>query len=86
MMRPVPQREDLLALRRAVADATRLQLSGLTESAVAELVAALAGGQPDDNLLRLADGAGATRCMSLSWLPRSRGAPAWSSRRPGRPS
>ena len=58
MMRPVPQREDLLALRRAVADATRLQLSGLTESAVAELVATLAGGQPDDNLLRLADGAG----------------------------
>ena len=58
IMRPVPQRDDLLALRRAVADATRLQLSGLAESAVAELVAALAGGQPDDNLLRLADGAG----------------------------
>src|SRR6059058_4680439 len=36
-MRPVPQREDLLALRRAVGDAARLQLTGLTEAAVAEL-------------------------------------------------
>jgi DNA-binding CsgD family transcriptional regulator/tetratricopeptide (TPR) repeat protein len=57
MMRPVPQRDDLLALRRAVGDATRLQLTGLTEAAVAELVAALTGGKPDDKLLRLADGA-----------------------------
>ena len=57
MMRPVPQRDDLLALRRMVGDAARLQLSGLTEAAVAELVAALAGGMPDDKLLRLADGA-----------------------------
>ena len=57
MMRPVPQRDDLLALRRAAGDAARLQLTGLTEAAVAELVAALAGGKPDDNLLRLAGGA-----------------------------
>jgi DNA-binding CsgD family transcriptional regulator/tetratricopeptide (TPR) repeat protein len=57
MMRPVPQREDLLALRRAVGDAARLQLTGLTSAAVAKLVAALAGGEPDDKLLRLADGA-----------------------------
>ena len=57
MMRPVPQREDLLALRRVVDDAARLQLTGLTGAAVADLVAALAGGKPDDNLLRLADGA-----------------------------
>jgi DNA-binding CsgD family transcriptional regulator len=57
MMRPVPQREDLLTLRRAVGDAVRLQLTGLDEAAVTELVAALAGGQPDDKLLRLADGA-----------------------------
>jgi DNA-binding CsgD family transcriptional regulator len=56
-MRPVPQREDLLALPRAAGEATRLQLTGLTETAVADLVAALAGGQPDDELLRLADGA-----------------------------
>ena len=57
MMRPVPQRDDLLALRRVVGDATRLQLAGLTEAAVSTLIAALAGGTPDGNLLRLADGA-----------------------------
>jgi len=58
MMRPVPQREGLPALRREVGDAARLQLDGLTEGAVAELVAALAGARPDDALLRLAEGAG----------------------------
>jgi DNA-binding CsgD family transcriptional regulator len=57
MMRPVPQRDDLLALRRVAGDAVRLQLTGLTDAAVADLVAAMAGGRPDDNLLRLADGA-----------------------------
>jgi len=57
MMRPAPQRDDLLALRRVVGDDARLQLTGLTGVAVADLVAALAGGKPDDNLLRLADGA-----------------------------
>ena len=56
-MRPVPQRDDLLALRRAAADAVRIQLTALTEAAVTELVAALAGGRPDGRLLRLADGA-----------------------------
>ena len=57
MMRPVPQRDDLLALRRVVNDDTRLQLTGLTGEAVSNLVAALAGGKPDGNLLRLAGGA-----------------------------
>jgi DNA-binding NarL/FixJ family response regulator len=57
MMRPVPQREDLLALRRVAADAHRLRLAGLDETAVADLVATLVGGRPDDRLLRLADGA-----------------------------
>jgi DNA-binding CsgD family transcriptional regulator len=57
MMRPVPQREDLLALRRSVGDGSRLQLAGLPGPAVAELVATLAGGRPDAKLLRLADGA-----------------------------
>jgi DNA-binding CsgD family transcriptional regulator len=56
-MRPVPQREDLLALRRAVGDEARLQLAGLTEAAVADLVEALAGGRPGRKLLRLANGA-----------------------------
>ena len=57
MMRPVPQRDDLLALRRVVNDAARLQLTALTGAAVADLVADLANGKPDGNLLRLADGA-----------------------------
>ena len=57
MMRPVPQREDLLALRRALGDAVRVHLTGLADADVAELVAALAGGKPDDKLLRLASGA-----------------------------
>jgi DNA-binding CsgD family transcriptional regulator/tetratricopeptide (TPR) repeat protein len=57
MMRPVPQRDDLLALRRVAGDAARLQLTALTGQAVADLVAALAGGRPDDNLLQLAGGA-----------------------------
>jgi DNA-binding CsgD family transcriptional regulator/tetratricopeptide (TPR) repeat protein len=56
-MRPVPQREDLLALRRAARDAVRVELAGLTEVAVADLVTALAGGRPDGSLLELADGA-----------------------------
>jgi DNA-binding CsgD family transcriptional regulator len=56
MMRP-PLREDLLTLRRTVDDQSRLQLGGLAGPAVAELVAAVAGGRPDDGLLRLAEGA-----------------------------
>ncbi len=56
-LRPVPQREELLALRRAVPDAVYLRLAGLSEPAVAELVGAMAGGNPDDELLRLAGGA-----------------------------
>src|SRR5690348_5140430 len=58
IMRPVPKREDLRALR-AMSDVKRLRLPGLTEPAVAELVAGLVGGTPDETLLRLAgDAAG----------------------------
>src|SRR6266704_1746420 len=49
MMRPAPQRDDLLALRRMVDDAARLQLTGLAGAAVADLVTDLAGGKPDGN-------------------------------------
>jgi DNA-binding CsgD family transcriptional regulator len=56
-MRPVPLRDELLALRRAVGEADRLQLTGLTEAAVADLIAAQTGGRPGSALLRLADGA-----------------------------
>ena len=55
--RPAPHRDDLSALRRVVGEAGRLQLTELTEDAVANLVAALAGGRPGDELLRLANGA-----------------------------
>ncbi len=55
--RPVPQREDLLALRRAVDGAHRVQLGSLSGPAVAGLVGTLAGGRPDARLLELADGA-----------------------------
>jgi DNA-binding CsgD family transcriptional regulator/tetratricopeptide (TPR) repeat protein len=54
IMRPVPHREDLLKLRRAQNDATRLELAPLADPAVAELVAARVGGKPDAPLLRLA--------------------------------
>ena len=57
MMRPVPQREDLLALRHTADLSARLQLGALTEPRVTELVATLAGGKPAGELLRLADGA-----------------------------
>jgi DNA-binding CsgD family transcriptional regulator len=56
-MRPVPQREDLLALRHTADLAARFQLGGLPEESVTELVETLAGGKPDQDLLRLADGA-----------------------------
>jgi hypothetical protein len=57
MMRPVPQRDDLLALRNMPEVSTRLQLTGLADGDVDELIAALAGGRPDASLLRLAEGA-----------------------------
>jgi DNA-binding CsgD family transcriptional regulator len=57
MTRPAPQRDDLLALRRAVGENSRIQLDALPQATVAELVGALAGGRPDIGLLRLADGA-----------------------------
>ena len=76
MMRPVPQRDDVLALRRVAGDATQLQLTGLTGTAVADLVAALAGGRPGDGLLRLADGAAANPLSSPSWSPPWPAAPA----------
>jgi DNA-binding CsgD family transcriptional regulator/tetratricopeptide (TPR) repeat protein len=56
-MRPIPHREDLLALRRLVDEPAPIELTGLAGPAVHDLVATLAGGEPDDNLLALADGA-----------------------------
>ena len=57
MMRPVPRRDDLLALQQAVSNDGHLQLTGLTGTAMTEMVTTLAGGRPDDGLLKLARGA-----------------------------
>ena len=57
ILRPVPQRDDVLALRRAAGDVVRLQLAGLPRLAVADLIATVIGGQPDSDLLQLAEGA-----------------------------
>lgn len=57
VMRPVPRRDDLRALRRMVEPAERLRLGRLAEPAAIELVATLAGGKPGDQLQQLADGA-----------------------------
>jgi DNA-binding CsgD family transcriptional regulator len=57
LTRPVAQRDDLLALRRAVDEAAKVQLAALSDPAVAELVHTLVGGRPDTGLLRLAAGA-----------------------------
>jgi DNA-binding CsgD family transcriptional regulator/tetratricopeptide (TPR) repeat protein len=57
MMRSASQRDDVLALRRMAGDTARIELAGLAPPAVADLVGTLAGGRPDGNLLRLADGA-----------------------------
>jgi predicted ATPase len=56
-IRPIPQRDDLLALRRSLDESAKIQLAPLTEAAVADLIEALAGGKPDADLLRLAAGA-----------------------------
>ena len=58
MMRQVPRRDDVLALRRAASDAIRLSLTGLAGTAVTELIGSLAGGVPDAGLRELADDAG----------------------------
>ncbi|SFW73039.1 helix-turn-helix transcriptional regulator [Amycolatopsis australiensis] len=57
VLRPIPRRDDLRALRRIVGPAERLRVGRLTEPAVLELVARLAGGKPGDQLAQLADGA-----------------------------
>ncbi len=59
LSRPVPRRDDLAALRRAIDPAGLMTLHHLSESEVAELVAGLVGGEPGERLLRLAaDAAG----------------------------
>jgi len=56
-MRPVPRRDDLKALRRAVDPGRMLGLGPLPAAAVTALVTALAGGAPGERLRALAAGA-----------------------------
>ena len=77
MMRPVPQREDLLALRHTADLAARFQLGGLPEESVTELVETLAGGKPDEDLhAARRRRRRATRSTSPSWWTRWPAAPA----------
>jgi DNA-binding CsgD family transcriptional regulator len=55
--RPLPRRDDLRALRRAVGRGDLLRLAPLAADAVSDLVAELAGGRPGPGLARLAAGA-----------------------------
>ncbi|ONI83575.1 LuxR family transcriptional regulator [Saccharothrix sp. ALI-22-I] len=55
VLRPLPRRDDLAALRKGV---TRLPLPRLAPADVVELAGQLAGGTPDEALARLAEDAG----------------------------
>ncbi len=57
IVRAVPRREGLAALRRAVGAGGVVRLGRLPQPAVVELLTALAGGPPGPRLLQLADGA-----------------------------
>jgi ATP/maltotriose-dependent transcriptional regulator MalT len=55
--RPVPRREDLIALRRLIEPADLLALGSLTAQDAAELVTEVVGGPPGPRLMALAAGA-----------------------------
>jgi ATP/maltotriose-dependent transcriptional regulator MalT len=55
--RPVPKREDIVALRRALSPGSVVSLTSFTTDETAELVGTLAGGAPGPRLLKLAEGA-----------------------------
>jgi DNA-binding CsgD family transcriptional regulator len=57
VVRPVPQRDELLAVRRAVGEDGIIDLGGLPGGAITNLVTAISDGKPGKDLLRLADGA-----------------------------
>jgi DNA-binding CsgD family transcriptional regulator len=57
VMRPVPRRDDLLALRRTIAPENLLRLHSLSDGEVPAFVSMLAGGTPGPHLLQLAAGA-----------------------------
>lgn len=58
IVRPVPQRDELLAVRRVVGVGGIIRLDGLVDGAVTDLVAEISSGEPGPELRKLADGAG----------------------------
>lgn len=56
-LRPVPRRDDLLALRRLIGQEGRIWLSGMPEQEVLRLVTEAVGGTPGAKLMTLAAGA-----------------------------
>src|ERR1044071_4305139 len=57
-IRPRPQRDELLAVRRVIGSDNILRLEGLPDEAVSELIAMISAGRPGENLLQLAAEAG----------------------------
>jgi DNA-binding CsgD family transcriptional regulator len=57
-LRPVPQRDELSAVRRVVGPDGIVHLAGLADQAVTDLVTAISAGTPGANLMRLAGEAG----------------------------
>ena len=57
IVRPVPQRDELTAIRRAVGPEGTIYLDGLGGNAIADLVSTISDGEPGAELLRLAAGA-----------------------------
>lgn len=58
VMRPVPHRDELVAIRRIAGSDHTIRITGLTEQAVSEIVAKMSSGEPGEHLLRLASEAG----------------------------
>lgn len=56
-IRPVPQRDELLAVRRVVGQENTIRLDALPETAVVDLVTKITAGEPSGDLLKLAGSA-----------------------------
>jgi DNA-binding CsgD family transcriptional regulator/tetratricopeptide (TPR) repeat protein len=55
--RPVPQRDELLAVQRTVGKGATIRLGSLPDAAIVDLITTIADGRPGKDLLELADGA-----------------------------
>src|SRR5690349_3417008 len=55
--RPVPLRDELLAVQRTVGESGTIRMVGLPDAAVVDLIRTIVKGKPGEDLLQLADGA-----------------------------